>query len=188
MNTRPTSRDGFSLVEVVIAIGIFAFVIVGIIGLFPAALRIRSESALDTRAAMIAQQLMASIDSASSVTNNNLLFPSGFFDSTKKPYTTNVIITNDLIKPVVLGFQGRSTLPFWYYATNPVGTWSNSNTMDPELVGSMAENQIDTLARVSATTNNLTNLVQITIDVRSPAAMPATNSRVVTFTTYRPYP
>ena len=34
--------EAFSLVEVVIAIGLFAFVIVGILGLFPAALRIRS--------------------------------------------------------------------------------------------------------------------------------------------------
>ena len=45
---------GFSLVEVTIAIGIFAFVIVGILGLLPAGMRLRADSAADTRAVLIA--------------------------------------------------------------------------------------------------------------------------------------
>ena len=45
---------GFSLVEVTVAIGIFAFVVVGVLGLLPTALRMRAESAQETRAVMIA--------------------------------------------------------------------------------------------------------------------------------------
>jgi type II secretory pathway pseudopilin PulG len=60
--TQPSGKGGgFSLVEVTIAIGIFAFVIVAILGLFPVALKQRSDSALETRAVLVAQQVFESI-------------------------------------------------------------------------------------------------------------------------------
>jgi len=177
-----SAAGGFSLVEVVIAIGIFAFVIVGIVGLFPAALRIRSESALDTRSVMIAQQLMASVDTAPSL--SNVTVPTGAYTGNPATTTTNILDTN---RPIVLGYASRTTFPYYYYKDNPNSSWTNAGGADSQMAAS-AGNEITTLARITATTNNLTNLAQITIEVRSPAALPLTNSRVVTFTTYRPFP
>ena len=42
--TPPRGGEAFSLVEVTVAIGIFAFVIVGIIGLFPTALKMQARN------------------------------------------------------------------------------------------------------------------------------------------------
>jgi prepilin-type N-terminal cleavage/methylation domain-containing protein len=174
--------SGFSLVEVVIAIGIFAFVIVGIVGLFPAALRIRAESALDTRSVMIAQQLMAAVDTAPSL--SNIIVPTGAYTGSPATKTANLLLTN---RPIVLGYASRTTFPYWDFNVSPNSSWTNAGGTDTEIVSS-ARNEITTLARITATTNNLTNLAQITIEVRSPAALALSNSRVVTFTTYRPFP
>jgi Tfp pilus assembly protein PilV len=178
-----SASGGFSLVEVVIAIGIFAFVIVGIVGLFPAALRIRSESALDTRATMIAQQMMSAIDSSSSL--SSVVIPVGTTRGNPATRTVNLLDTNT---PTVIGFQSRSTLPGYYYDTSPQSTWINLGGSDAKMVQTAASHNISSLVRVSASTNNLTNLAQVTIQVRSPASLWISNSRVVTFTTYRPFP
>ncbi len=193
--TRPSSPatshpesvpGGFSLVEVVIAIGIFAFVIVGIIGLFPAALRIRRESALDTRATMIAQQMMVGVDTALNFTNaTGTVIPTGPTNGNPAVIYTN--LTN-VTRPVVVGYQARSAMPYYLYQSNPASSWTNAGAADPEIVSSAGSHSIDTLVRIAADTNNLTNLARITIEVRSPAALALSNSRVVTFTTFRPYP
>lgn len=54
-------RDGFSLVEIVMALGIISFAIVGIMGLFPVAMRSALESQRETRAAQIAQQIFSDL-------------------------------------------------------------------------------------------------------------------------------
>lgn len=173
---------GFSLVEVVIAIGIFAFVIVGIVGLYPAALRIRAESSLDTRAAMIAQQIMAAVDSSPSLTN--VVIPTGTYTGNPATKTNNLLSTTF---PTVLGYQARSTLPYWIYQSAPNASWSNVAAGDTDVANSIRQNSIDIMMRVMASTNNMSNnLAQVTIEVRSPAALAASNSRVVTFTTIRP--
>jgi Tfp pilus assembly protein PilV len=170
------------LVEVVIAIGIFAFVIVGIVGLFPAALRIRAESSLDTRSAMIAQQIMAAVDTSPSLTN--VVIPTGTYVGNPATKTNNLLSASF---PTVLGYQALSTLPYWIYQTSPNASWSNVAAGDTEVANSTRQNSIDTMVRVTASTNNLSNnLAQITVEVRSPAALAASNSRIVTFTTIRP--
>jgi Tfp pilus assembly protein PilV len=174
--------SAFSLVEVVIAIGIFAFVIVGIVGLFPAALRIRAESSLDTRSAMIAQQIMAAVDTSPSLTN--VVIPTGTYVGNPATKTNNLLSASF---PTVLGYQALSTLPYWIYQTSPNASWSNVAAGDTEVANSTRQNSIDTMVRVTASTNNLSNnLAQITVEVRSPAALAASNSRIVTFTTIRP--
>jgi len=49
LSTNPSGRAAFSLVEVVIALGIAAFVIVAIVGLLPVGLRLASDSTDETR-------------------------------------------------------------------------------------------------------------------------------------------
>jgi uncharacterized protein (TIGR02598 family) len=55
--------SGFSLVEVVLAIGVIAFAIVAILGMFPVGLQTSHSSQDETRAAQIAQDILTSIAS-----------------------------------------------------------------------------------------------------------------------------
>src|SRR4051812_25866472 len=54
-------KDGFSLVEVVLALGIVAFAVVAIMGMFPVALSSAKDSLSETHAAMIAQMVVGQI-------------------------------------------------------------------------------------------------------------------------------
>ena len=53
---------GFSLVEVVLALGVIAFAIVGIIGLLPVAMQAALEAQRETRATFIAQKIFSDLD------------------------------------------------------------------------------------------------------------------------------
>jgi type II secretory pathway pseudopilin PulG len=173
--------EAFSLVEVVIAIGLFAFVIVGILGLFPAALRIRSESALETRSYLIAQQLFSQV--AASPNISNVTFRDGPFLGRNNSRKANLART-----PIVMGYLPRTSLPYWYYADNPNSSWSNIGSADPQLLVQQTRWEIDTLARLSATNvPGWTNLYQITVEVRAPATLPLTNTKPVSFVTYQAF-
>lgn len=68
----------FSLVEIVLALGIMAFAIVGIMGLFPVALRSAQEAQRETHAALIARKIFSDLRSSPAgdtfiATNSNLL-------------------------------------------------------------------------------------------------------------------
>ena len=170
---------GFSLVEVTVAIGIFAFVAVAILGLLPAALKIRAESAQETLGVMIAQQLLSSVDAAQSLTN--VVFPTGAYTGSP-PVTTNNLNT----QPTVMGYLVGTSFPFWHYYNNPGATWTNAGASDTAAVES-ARNNIGAIARVSVTNASptLTNLVRVTVEVRAPVSVALSNSRVLTFTTLR---
>lgn len=56
-----TKARAFSLIEIVLALGIISFAIVGIMGLFPAAMKSAQESQRETRAALIARQIFSDL-------------------------------------------------------------------------------------------------------------------------------
>lgn len=58
--------DGFSLIEVVLALGVVAFSLVAILGVFPAALSQNRKGISDTRAAQLIRMIVATIDSQAS--------------------------------------------------------------------------------------------------------------------------
>ena len=189
LECRPAARHsqsadgGFSLVEVVIAIGLFAFVIVGILGLFPTALRIRTESALDTRSYMIAQQLFASVAAAPNISNVPVRDGPRLVSGATR-------FTNILTDPFVVGYQARSSMPYFCFNTNGTAAglaWTNASGTDAT-VAAAAVNDINTMARLSASNvPGTANLYQITVEIRSPATLPLTNTRPVTFTTYQSF-
>lgn len=59
----PSSATGFSLIEIMLAMAIISFALVGIIGLLPAALQAASNSQRETQAALIARSIFADLDS-----------------------------------------------------------------------------------------------------------------------------
>ena len=57
--------QAFSIVEVVIALGVVAFALVAILGVFPAALTQNRKGISDTRAAQLSKMMVATIDAQS---------------------------------------------------------------------------------------------------------------------------
>jgi hypothetical protein len=174
--------EAFSLVEVVIAIGLFAFVIVGILGLFPAALRIRSESSLETRSYLIAQQLFSQVAASPSISKVTIRDGPEFLPATSRP--TNL--------PIVMGYIPNSSMPYYFYTRDPNSSWINADGADSQVLeqggsGPYAK-PIDIMARLSATNvPGWPNLYQITVEVRAPAALPLTNTKPVSFVTYQAF-
>ena len=169
-------HNGFSLVEVTIAIGIFAFVVVGVMGLLPAGLRMRADSAAETRGVLIAAELFAAVRASTNLANVTIR-------TGPKLNTEDVRTTNILTSPVVLGFPAQTTMPYYFYGwSQPAGAaWTNAGGSSSEIVASAA-NAIDTLARLRAT-KIATGLYNVIVEVRAPASLPATNSSQSTFST-----
>lgn len=68
-------RSGFSLIEVVVALGVVAFAIVAILGLVPTGLQTSRNSQNDSRAAQIAQAVFASLASQAPRQFSNISLP-----------------------------------------------------------------------------------------------------------------
>lgn len=67
----PQDAGAFSLVEVVLALGVVAFAIVAILGAFPAGLHTSRSSQNETRAAQIAQDILTSLASQTQTSFTN---------------------------------------------------------------------------------------------------------------------
>lgn len=177
MSAQPKRMEGFSLVEVTVAIGIFAFVIVGILGLLPAGMKLRAESAQETRAVLISQELFSAVRAASTLSNVILRDGPALEARNNEP--------EDLFRgPVVIGYPSQTTVPFGLFSVrrggDPDDVWRSGN-----LPGWAVDNDIATLARLSASNVvGYPNLYQVTVEVRSPASLNLTNSTPSVFTTF----
>ncbi len=76
--------DAFSLIEVTISLGIIAFALVGIMGLFPAALQSARDSQQETQATFIAQQIFGGLSSNLSPSGNFVPTGSDVTDSSHR--------------------------------------------------------------------------------------------------------
>ena len=166
----------FSLVEVTIAIGIFAFVVVGVMGLLPAGMRMRADSAAETRGVLISEELFAAVRAAPSL--GSVVVRDGPAMLVRNNQT--ISITN---KVVVIGYPSQTTVPYflWGGERSDVGTPDSAWVQGQMPAGAVA-NAIDTLARLSAT-NLGGGLYRVDVAVRAPASIPLANSRPSTFST-----
>jgi type II secretory pathway pseudopilin PulG len=175
---RAASR-GFSLVEVTVAVGIFAFVVVGILGLLPTGMKLRSESAQETRAVLISQELFSSISASGGVRSVVMRDGPGLREG------NNVYPAADLTEgSLVIGYPTQTTVPFglWHSSrgNDPDGLWESG-----ELPQWAIDNDIQTLARLRAEAvpgNDL--LYRVVCEVRSPADLPLDKSSPSIFSTY----
>ena len=174
------SSGGFSLVEVTIAIGLFAFVMVGILGLFPTATRMRADSALETRAVMIAQQLYSyvevseidarypSLSPSFSVTNVALRDGPGLEEKNTRA-GINILGNGG----VVLGYFNRSSMPYYFFGKDSAADWTNMRTKVEEAEATTLQNEITTLARIYAEpVTSGCHKYRVVVEVRSPASAP----------------
>lgn len=181
--TRPGELSGgFSLVEVTLAIGIFAFVAIGILGLMPAALKLRSESAQETRAVMIVEELFASVAASGSL--DAVVVRDGPAGEPRNNSTVD--LTSE---EVMIGYPSQTTVPYgmWYSArgSNPREVWETG-----ELPGWAVDLGVETLALLYATEiedgdgQPVDGLYQLVCEVRSPASLPLSRSRPAVFSVY----
>lgn len=160
---------GFSLVEVTIAIGLFAFVLVGILGLYPAALRQRADAALELRSALIAQQVVEGIRAANSVSG-----ALGSDYSIKWDDAAKNLSRLDYLRGQVLGFsENGTTVNHIFSSTN---AWVDADIGPPE-------QRIATKALVVAS-NVSPGLYAVTLHVGHPANLPADKRRSQSYQTF----
>lgn len=176
VNCLSPSSFGFSLVEVVVAIGIFSFVAVAILGLFSVALKTRADSSLETRSVIIAEELY------SSIFMGGALRRATFRDGPALQARNNQEV-NLTSEKVLLGYVGGTTVP--------LGLWHSARGQDPQGVWDLGvvdawaiNNGIETVALVwaQAVVSN-PNLYQVFVSVRTPALLPASLSRSQVFST-----
>ena len=180
----------FSLVEVTIAIGIFAFVIVGILGLLPTGMRLRAESARESRAVLIQQELIDAIKASPSVTNVVFVRDGPRGAKTAEAYISDNGKGADITlgsSPVLVGYPGGTTVPYFLSAPgrksgggDPRAIWQKGTQVQPV----MNDLDIQTIALLSATNvAGMTNLYEVSIKVRSPASTPLRDQDVTEFRT-----
>ncbi len=172
------SCAGFSLIELVIAMGIFAFAIVGLIGLFPVAVESARVSRDETHVVNIARMVMSEIQaspfrSVRVVTERN---PNG---------TDKTVVTPpwDLSLPNSIAFnyqlvEGPDGIQRW----NPVGV--NMTPDDPVGITPPPEFVVRVSSTIAgtATPANTPRLAQVTVTVETPAAAPVAERDVYPFT------
>jgi type II secretory pathway pseudopilin PulG len=184
------SCQAFSLVEVTIAIGIFAFVMVGILGLFPTALNQRNKAAVETRSAMIAEQLFASVRTSlqpgTVITNpalTNIILRDGPALVSDNSRNVNLL---DQTKPIIVGYQATTSMPYYLFEQSGAKAWTDgideTTTWEPGRTYPPTANEITTLAKLWAT-NVAPNLYRVDVEVRSPAIAPLSSTQPSVFST-----
>jgi prepilin-type N-terminal cleavage/methylation domain-containing protein len=172
MSQRTPKNQGFSLVEVSIAIGIFAFVVVGIFSMFPVAMRQQVSAAQEALGVQTAKHVMASIAAATNLSEVDLVVG--------RAGPTNVVFSNAnlLVAPgVVLGLSSVDPLPVMAL---PATAWT-SPVPDPN---------IQSVVRVFADeVAGSPGLFRVSVDLAHPAGTTNAAARQVeSFSTlvYRP--
>jgi type II secretory pathway pseudopilin PulG len=166
-NLKPSA---FTLIEIVLSIGILSFALVGILALFPVALETAKESKEETMMAQIAQSIEADIRRADTATARVLA--TGFNPATASTYES-----------LSLDGSGAITLA---YGTNG-RPWTERPTPAQYASGFPGP---DFIARVETTFDppEHPGLTRIDITVESPAAAPEAARRKVAFVTLKRLP
>lgn len=147
----PSSR-GFSLVEVVLALGIISFVLVAIFGLFPVGYKNAQESRRETRAAYLAEQILNDLRS-SPFTSASILHEDG-----------NGVL--EALPALDLSLSGKRALACdnQNAITRQIGEADYSN--------GVADPNAEFLAQVQVTPTEFDHLSEITVEVSAPVSAP----------------
>jgi type II secretory pathway pseudopilin PulG len=175
----PGRSAGFSLVEVTIAIGIFAFVVVGVLGLLPTAMRMRADSAAETRGVLISEELFAAVRASPNLASVEVRDGPGL----QQRNNQMVNLLSPAGETVVIGYPSQTTVPYFLWGGERADVGSpDSAWVQGQMPPGAVNNAIGTLARLSATEVG-GGLYRVTVEVRAPASVPLANTRPSTFTT-----
>lgn len=164
-STRP-GDSGFSLIEITLAIGVIAFALVAILGLFPVAARSAVESQRETRAALIAQQIFADLRAADGSNRFLVTGPDPLLN------TNGVNIAQPGTTVIAYDQDGRAVTSL------AAAAFSNSYRTGNATI----------LAQIIVSTNTgISNLSRAEATIQAPAAAPSTNRSSHTFVTLLNY-
>ncbi|MEO0454118.1 MAG: prepilin-type N-terminal cleavage/methylation domain-containing protein [Verrucomicrobiota bacterium] len=175
-------QGGFSLVEVIIALGVLTVSLIGILAMFPVAFDTARESTYETRVAFIAQSLLSDIKSTSR--SNSTAAP----DPNDPPVITREaqILGRDLGSLATIDLEAPSSVDF-FFSLDLEGQILNTLNQADFDNGSPASGFV---ARVSSTYNDPTDpsaaypgLTEIQIVVEAPGAAPVTARKSYPFVT-----
>lgn len=159
-----SKKTAFSLIEIILALGVIAFAIVGIMGLFPVAMKSAQESQRETRATLIAQQIFSDLRTGTGT--NRFVITGSSVNS-----TSSISLANPP-PPLVISFDSAGAV----LGTNAPSSFTNG-------VPNAAF-----LAQVTVSTNTgVPNLSQVQTTVEAPAAAATTNRSRYTFVTLMNY-
>jgi uncharacterized protein (TIGR02598 family) len=155
----PISRRtvlGFSLVEVVIALGIVSFAVLAIVGMIPVALKSAQDSMRETDATLIAQRIFSELKTGSGAIRTITISPNG--------------------TPRIINLSANSSNNFLAFKEN--------GTAHDYLNSAPATDTYDFYAQITVTTNiGASNLSGVQIDIGAPAAAPPAARTTNSFTT-----
>jgi type II secretory pathway pseudopilin PulG len=172
--SRPfSSSRAFTLIESVIAIGIFAFVIVGILGLFPAGMKRRADAGAEARARIIAESIFEAIKASDSPERVKLPQAVKAEDGRLPVFNFNIT------KNKLVGFSQDGTALNWAWPDGNISPWETGENEEG--------NDITTKALIS-TKKEKGNLYRVTVRVGTPASLPAKNMTIFSFTSYALFP
>lgn len=192
-NRKSGRYAAFTLIEIVLAIGIMSFALVGILGLFPVALETARDSKAETQVALLARQIESDL-LASQVWNvstgpggiQTLNWSAKLFNANTTGDAGNIAKYNTLgLTSTLPAVSSTGTTTYLAFAYNkdqellPLGTSPTAAQFASGLPGA------DYLARIDATYNDPDHpgLVRIIITLSSPGSAPSTVRRSSEFFT-----
>ena len=159
--TPSRSVKAFSLIEVLLAIGIVSFAVVAIVGMLPIALNTAKDSMLETDAAIIAQRVFAELQAST---------------GTNRPVS---ISAHGDTKAIDLSSDGTNYLAF--------GDTCEVQS-SPASEAPISEMAVQFLGIVSVATNTgISNLSRVEVSITSPASAPASSRKTNAFVTLMGY-
>ena len=171
------ASGGFSLVEIAVAVGLFAFGVVGVIGLFPAALAQRADAARDTRARIIAEDVFDSLRGSSELMSksNKIFLPRLInMDKDDSGEDKQLKTRDEGDFPFVIGYGELGTTAVRVIPGRDAwdaGTGNNSTLSDTIYVALLTREPTAT-----------PSLYKVEVQVGFPAKLPANKRRNVAFT------
>jgi type II secretory pathway pseudopilin PulG len=158
-----SSHSGFSLIEVALALGVISFAILGIMGLFPVAMKSAQESREQTQSAFIVQQILGQLRS-------------GVATNTVFPITSNPASGSNL--SVNLAAQGTK-----YAVLDSDGQFIGGGANSAPATG-VSPGVFLAILNVQPITVPSPGASKVTIDVCYPAAAPAASRTTNAFVTF----
>jgi len=159
-------QDAFSLIEIVLAIGVISFALVGILGLFPVAIDAATNSQRETQAALVAKTIFSDLKSATAT--NTYLVKDKDFDPADP--------SNNKKVPVNLSIPGTYVLAYDMDGV-PMGAYNGQ--YDTGVPGSSF------IAQVDVSTNDLPlGASTVSVTVAAPGAAAKAHRQSYRFVSY----
>lgn len=170
-SSRPTAHlNGFSLIEIVLTIGVISFALVAILGLLPAAVDSATNSQRETHAALIARTIYTDL-TVESKSERFLITDNG---KATTPQTENIDLTKNEDHYIAYGSDG---VPM---GSVDAGAYSGGKN-DATYFAHVSVKPLDT---TSTKVDGLKGLTLIRVIIDTPAAAPQKNRAAYPFTAW----